>query len=343
MTNKQLEDHHKLEYLKNDDWEDLIQNLAFWIHGHQDGIEGNESEGTLIDKDELIKFLATYIKETKKIYLGKAKKEAQRFIDFVRDRSGLLNEQGTDCYAFVHKTFQEYLCAQKIQRDMEEDSYDFEIILDAIRTHLHDSHWREVLLLLVAQQKGKSAAKAIRVILENKNEYEQWLHQDLLFAGSCLAENPKGLNAADSDLVKEILERLVNLEINKDQESKRLIQRLYGIFFSLYETDFAPQCLSLLKAQTSKINSERLLMYRSELGERERVIDELLQGLSNKDRNVRERTAFRFAYFDDIPDHVIDALLTIWSEDKDPLVCWRIAKVLGDLEDIRHWYRLIGG
>ncbi|MGL4498303.1 MAG: NACHT domain-containing protein, partial [Planktothrix sp.] len=63
-TNKQLENYNKLEYLKNDDWEDLMQNLAFWIHSHQDGIEGNELEGTLIDKDELIKFVANYIKET---------------------------------------------------------------------------------------------------------------------------------------------------------------------------------------------------------------------------------------------------------------------------------------
>ncbi len=332
-TNKQLEDHHKLEYLNNDDWEDLIQNVAFWIHSHQDGIEGNESEGTLIDKDELIKFLATYIKETKGIDLSKAKKEAQRFIDFVRDRSGLLNEQGTDCYAFVHKTFQEYLCAQKIQRDMEEDSYDFEIILEAIRTHLHDSHWREVLLLLVAQQKGKSAAKAIRVILENESEYEQWLHRDLLFAGSCLAENPKGLNTADNNLIKEILERLVNLEINQYQTSK-LSQKLSEVFCSLYETDFAPQCLAILKAQAIKINPERLFIYRVELEEKAKIIDELVQQLLDLDRNVRERAALRFTYFNNIPNYVIDTLLQIWSKEKYLLVYLQIAEVLGNLEDI---------
>ena len=56
-----------MEYLKNDDWEDLMRNLAYWIHDHQDGIEGNESEGTLIDKNKLIIFLTDYIQEKKKI------------------------------------------------------------------------------------------------------------------------------------------------------------------------------------------------------------------------------------------------------------------------------------
>ncbi|CAD5978508.1 Putative NACHT family NTPase [Planktothrix rubescens] len=328
-TNKQLENHHKLEYLKNDDWEDLMQNLAFWIHSHQDGIEGNELEGTLIDQDELIKFVANYIKETKQIELTKAKKEAQRFIDFVRDRSGLLNEQGKDCYAFVHKTFQEYLCAQKIQREMEEDSYNFEIILDAIKTHLHDAHWREVLLLLVAQQQKKSAAKAIQVILNNQSEYEQWLHRDLLFAGSCLAENPKGLNVADSGLVEDILARLVGLEIS-DKTSNKLKKQLLKVFCSLYETDFAPQCLALLKAQASKVNSDRLLTYRAELGEKETVIDELIQQLSDSNYGVRMNAARALGKLGNASETVIEALLKALS-DSDHRVRRNAAGALGQL------------
>ena len=335
-TNKELKNHHKLEYLKNDDWEDLMRNLAYWIHAHQDGIEGNESEGTLIDKNKLIIFLTHYIEEKKKIEYDYAENEAKRFISFVRDRSGLLNEQGTDCYAFVHKTFQEYLCAQKIRQDMKRNRHNFQIILDAIKNHLHDAHWQEVLLLLVAQEEEESAAEAIRVILNNQSDYEQWLHRDLLLAGSCLAENPKGLNSADGDLVKEILEQLVNLESSKNKRNIPNLNvnvKLYEIFCSLYETDFAPQCLSLLKAQTSKIDSERLLIYRAELGEKQAVIEELVQQLSSKDPNVRENAVTRLAQFNNIPDDVIDTLLEIWAEEKDLLVCLRITQILGNLEN----------
>ena len=62
----------------------------------------------------------------------------------IRDRTGLLNEQGQDCYAFVHKTFQEYLCAEDIDYQADNEG-DFDIILDQIRDRLHDPHWREVL------------------------------------------------------------------------------------------------------------------------------------------------------------------------------------------------------
>ncbi|MEB3340910.1 hypothetical protein [Okeania sp.] len=64
-------------------------------------------------------------------------------------------------------------------------------MLGCIRKYLHDSHWEEVLLLLIAEQKPKKVAKAMREILRRGSEYEEWLHRDLLFAGSCLAEEPK--------------------------------------------------------------------------------------------------------------------------------------------------------
>ncbi len=63
-----------------------------------------------------------------------------RFIDFIQRRTGLLNEQGRDRYAFVHKIFQEYLAAEEIfdRADVEDDT---KIILDHFRQHLHDQHW----------------------------------------------------------------------------------------------------------------------------------------------------------------------------------------------------------
>ncbi|MGB5770860.1 MAG: NACHT domain-containing protein, partial [Crocosphaera sp.] len=323
-TNKQLENNAKLEYLKNDDWEDVMRNLAHWIHGYQEGIKGNELEGTLIDKNELINFLTDYIEIKKKIEYDYAEKEAERFINFIRDRSGLLNEQGTDCYAFVHKTFQEYLCAQKIRQDMKRNRYNFDIILNAITSHLHDAHWREVLLLLVAQEEEASAAEAIGVILNKNSEYEQWLHRDLLFAGSCLAENPKGLNTADASLVKEILERLVSLEIS-DKRTDKLREQLFKLFCSLYETDFAPQCLALLKAEASKIDADRLLKYRAELGEKETVIDELIQQFSYQDKFGSDITAEGFdklrklSNLGNASERLIDALLEALSNGSNSL------------------------
>lgn len=138
----------------------------------------------------MLEWLSQYIKTNKQKQFHEAREEAKRFLNLIRERTGLLNQQGTNRYAFVHKTFQEYLCAQDINYEADDED-DFEIVLNCIKDNLHVAHWREVLLLLVAQQKPQKALKAIKAIYEHNSEYEQWLHQDLLFAGACLADSPK--------------------------------------------------------------------------------------------------------------------------------------------------------
>ncbi len=221
-ANKELTAHDNLQYLELDDLRRLMEILAHWIHTQ--GNTGDNEGGTLIDCDELLEKLKREIKTLKGIELYKAEEEAKRFIDLIKERTGLLNEQGYNCYAFVHKTFQEYLCAEKINYQADDED-DFEIILEHIRDHIHDQHWREVLLLLVSQQKPKKAVRAIRNILNHGSDYEQWLHRDLFFAADCLAEDIKGLNVADEKLGEEILRGLVDLEVI---DSNKVGRKIYG-------------------------------------------------------------------------------------------------------------------
>ncbi|MDJ0516829.1 MAG: HEAT repeat domain-containing protein [Trichodesmium sp. MO_231.B1] len=289
-ANKELSSDGRLKYLGLDDLRRLMELLAYWVHTQ--GNVGNGEGGTLIDKDELISQLSREIKGLKQVQLYQAKEEAERFVDLIRERTGLLNEQGQDCYAFVHKTFQEYLCAEEIDYQLENE-FDFGIILNTIREHLHDAHWREVLLLLIAQQKPKNAAKAIRAVLNNGSEYEEWLHRDLFFAGNCLAENPKGLRSADGELVQEILERLVKLEVSSEEKvGEKVREQVSQIFCSLYETDFERQVLEMLKEQADLIDEERLLKYRAELGEKDEVITILLARLQDEKPFVRGSAVF---------------------------------------------------
>ncbi len=284
-ANKELSSDGRLKYLGLDDLSRLMELLAYWVHTQ--GNVGNGEGGTLIDKDELISQLSREIKGLKQVQLYQAKEEAERFVDLIRERTGLLNEQGQDCYAFVHKTFQEYLSAEEIDYQLENE-FDFGIILNAIREHLHDAHWREVLLLLIAQQKPKNSAKAIRAVLNNGSEYEEWLHRDLFFAGNCLAENPKGLRSVDGELVQEILERLVELEMSsKEQVGENVHEQVFQILCSFYETDFEVQALEMLKERANLIDEERLLLYQAELGEKNEVITILLARLQDEKPFVR--------------------------------------------------------
>ncbi|NER91243.1 HEAT repeat domain-containing protein [Moorena sp. SIO3A2] len=327
-ANKEISSHGIFKYLDLYDLRRLMELLAYWIHTQ--GNVGNNEGGTLINQDELIDQLSQQIKTLKQVQLYQAEEEAEAFVTLIRDRTGLLNEQGQNCYAFVHKTFQEYLCAEEIDYQADNEG-DFEIVLSQIREHLHDSHWREVLLLLIAQQKPKKAARAIRAVLNNTSNYEQWLHRDLLFAGSCLAEDPKNLRGADRGLVQEILERLVELEVtSKNRVAKKIREEVFQVICSLYETDFQAQVLALLKEQSDRINECRLLHYRAELGEKDQVITILLAQLKDQNSDVRVSAADALDKLGNSSETVINALLAK-LQDENSDVRWRAARALGKL------------
>ncbi|MEG4280975.1 HEAT repeat domain-containing protein [Microcoleus sp. MON1_C1] len=326
-ANKNLTEQSGFKCLDADDLRRLMEILAYWIHtqGSTDKSEG----GTLIAKDDLLDQLTQNIKTKKQVERFQAKEEAKRFVDFIQQRTGLLNEQGQDLYAFVHKTFQEYLCAQEIGYQADDED-DFEIVLNHIREHLHDPHWREVLLLLIAQQKPKKAAKAMRAILAANSEHEQWLHRDLFFAGSCLAENIKELKVADSRLTVEILEKLVELEVRDEKQvGRRVRSQVFQILCSMSETEFEAQTLQLLKARG--INENRLWEYQAALGEKEAVITAMLLRLEDGNEAVRRDAAQALGTLGNASEIVINALLLRLLQDKDLFVPLFAAQALGNL------------
>ncbi|WP_293038185.1 HEAT repeat domain-containing protein [Moorena sp. SIO1F2] len=332
-ANKELSRDKWLTYLGLDDLRRLMESLGYCIHT-QGNVEDNDS-GTLIDKDDLIDQLKQQIKTMKEVKLHQAEQEAKRFVELIRERTGLLNEQGQDCYGFVHKTFQEYLCAQEIDYQADNDR-DSKIVLAPIREHLHDYHWREVLLLLIAQQKPKNAAMAIRAVLNNNSDYEQWLHRDLLLAGKCLAEDPNNLRGADPELVQKILERLVKLEVSSDDRvGNNIRKQVYQIICSLSETDFQAQVLELLKqrltvghaTRTDLIGEWRLLKYRAELGEKDQVIEICLERLKDNDSDVRSSAVNALGELGNSSDTVVNGLLAL-LQDNDSFVRWRAADAL---------------
>ncbi|MEG4113204.1 MULTISPECIES: HEAT repeat domain-containing protein [unclassified Microcoleus] len=333
-ANKNLTEQSGFKCLDVDDLRRLMEILAYWIHtqGSTDNPEGGtliaKEGGTLIAKDDLLEQLTQNIKTKKQVERFQAKEEAKRCVDFLQQRTGLLNEQGQDLYAFVHKTFQEYLCAQEIGYQADDED-DFEIVLNHIREHLHDPHWREVLLLLIAQQKPKKVAKAMQAILTANSEHEQWLHRDLFFAGSCLAENIKELKAADSSLTVRILEKLVELEVrDEEQVGRRVRSQVFQILCSMNETEFEAQTLQLLKARG--VDENRLWKYQAALGEKEAVISVMLLRLEDGDKSVRREAAQALGGLGNASERVINALL-LCLKDGDKWVRLDAASALGSL------------
>jgi HEAT repeat protein len=316
-----------LLFLKSDDLLYILKKLAYWIHTQ--GSMGETEGGTLIDKDELIRWLRKEIQTLKKCEAHEAKGEAERFIDFIQRRTGLLNEQGRDRYAFVHKTFQEYLTAEEIfdRADVEDDT---EIILAHFRQHLHDQHWREVLLLLVSKLKGKKAQKAIQAVLAAGSDYEQWLHRDLLFAGWCLTEDPPELTVVAADLVGGILDRLVDLEV---EDSGRIGEKIKGeaakILHYFGETTVEPDVWVKLQAQGDKIDRFRLIEFQATLGQESKAIDTLLLLLNNPDFSISHRAAITLGNLGTANSDVVSGLLSLLYQKSHVRHCVAIA--LGNL------------
>ncbi|MEH1951738.1 MAG: HEAT repeat domain-containing protein [Nostoc sp.] len=314
----------KLTYIKLDDIKTLMQHLAYWIHSQ--GETGDKEGGTLIDRDELITQLSQYIREFNyQVQKHQAQEEAKRLVDHITERCGLLNEQGQDRYAFVHKTFQEYLAGEEIR---DRQSGDFNEVLNHIRDYLHNSHWREVLLLLIAQQNPKNSKRIIEAILQQETPYEEWLHRNLLFAGTCLAED---LKLSDGNLITDILQRLVELEVSNSQRvGEKVKSQVFQIICNLNETQFQAQALQLLKASADLIDKERLREYRAALGEQQEVLAELLGLLKDESENVRYSAAEALGKLGNTSPQVVEALLGL-LKDESQIIRYSAAFALGKL------------
>jgi HEAT repeat protein/GTPase SAR1 family protein len=314
---------------REDDLRRVISQLAYWVHTQYE-TQTTES-GTLIEEADLMTQLSQIIRsEYPNVKPNQAEGEAKRFVIFIRDRAGLLNEYGRGRYAFVHKTFQEYLTAEAILKKAEyEDNSD--IIYDIIKIHLHKPHWREVLLLLVGQLQGKKAATAIELILRNQSDYERWLSRDLLFAGRCLTEDPAKLATATAPLVSEILQKLVCLEAS---ENGRIGFKTKGEVFEilgwLKETAFETEALEFLKASRDDIKKFRFIELQALLGEKEYALANLLTLLRDEDSNVRFNAAMALGELGQGSEVVIQALLTL-LRDENSYVRSNAASTLGKL------------
>nr|WP_322708826.1 HEAT repeat domain-containing protein [Nostoc sp. ChiSLP03a]MDZ8209925.1 HEAT repeat domain-containing protein [Nostoc sp. ChiSLP03a] len=317
----------KLNYIQLDDIKILMQRLAYWIHSQ--GETGDKEGGTLIDRDELITQLSQYICECSyKVQKHQAQEEAKRLVDHITERCGLLNEQGQDRYAFVHKTFQEYLTAEEIR---DRQSGDFNEVLNHIQDYLHNSHWREVMLLLIAQQNKNNSKKIIEEILQKEPPYEECLHRNLFFAGTCLTED---LKLSDGKLITDILQKLVELEVSNSQRIGRKVKsQVFQILCNLNQTRFQAQALERLKA-SADLDKERLREYRAALGEQQEVLAELLGLLKdeseNESENVRNSAAVALGNLGNASPQVVEALLAL-LKDESQSVGYYAAVALGML------------
>ena len=300
---------------RDDDLRRVMSQLAYWIHTQYE-TQSTES-GTLIEQEDLFTQLSRIIREEYlQVKPHQAREEAERFVAFIRDRTGLLNEYGRGRYAFVHKTFQEYLTAEAILNKAEYED-DSDLIYEAIQSHLHNPHWREVILLLVSQLQGKKAAKAIEVILRGNSLYEKWLHRDLLFAGRCLTEDPEKLSTAAPRIVSEILKELVDLEKGaEDHIGESIKEETFEILSWLRETAFEFEAFSYLKLLKGQMSRWRFLEFQWKLGEKDIALNHILNFCRDEESIVRLKAGLIIVKLANVSQEVTHGLLSLLEDEE---------------------------
>jgi formylglycine-generating enzyme required for sulfatase activity len=183
----------------------ILAPLAYWMHA-------NRPSGTA-RRAELEREIARHFTERRKLALEDAEREATRFLDDVRQYSGLLAERGPDAYGFVHLTFEEYLAARHIvfQGQVNEQKS-----LELLRKHAYDPAWREVILLalgylgLIANEEEKTAL-FVRGLLNDQPPADH-LGENVELAGSALKDI--GRVSVGEDCWKEVIDRLLSTMTN---------------------------------------------------------------------------------------------------------------------------------
>lgn len=114
---------------------------------------------------------------------------------------GFLTEKKQGLYRITHVTFQESLAAQYVSKRKD--------IYNLITKKLYSSHWREVFLLSAAIAPPQQADMIFDSILQAENDFEDYIHSNLLFAGEALAEQGR-LNESKRNNIIQRLKGLIN-------------------------------------------------------------------------------------------------------------------------------------
>lgn len=168
-----------LPHLKMSDLEAGLREVAYKAHAQQQGDKGTSelSEETAdINEGDLHLWLAPYLQADLN--------RARTFIDYIRERAGLLIRHKTAAYTFPHRTFQEYLAACHLI-----DGDDYPTTASELVSS-DPSRWREVFLLSVGQAPLGQAIAAVNSLcpgsVESDADEETW--QTVLLAGEALNE-----------------------------------------------------------------------------------------------------------------------------------------------------------
>jgi HEAT repeat protein/energy-coupling factor transporter ATP-binding protein EcfA2 len=309
----------------------LLERLAYELH------RGAEEPGQqmVVKRGDLARMLTGFLMGIKSLGLSgdpeTARDEALAFIHLARSRTGLLVERGDGVFGFPHLTFQEYLAACDIHRRLV---YRGEAALwDEIKDHLHDAHWREVILLLLGSLNEYEEFPTLlveRILAAGEDDkFEPVLHRCLLFAARTLTDRVD----VDAALHQRVVDGLLALvRGGLDWERDDAIQALIELEDSTYACDglLALACDEHVDAWMRRAATDALV----QSGRADDAVEVLLVLVHDKQVNalVRSAAAIALGQLGRADRRVLDSLLSLAHDGQvDAWVRSDAASALGQL------------
>lgn len=267
----------------------LLSKLAYWLHL-------NTSTGLATEQDvyrELGQELARIKGWMWEEDHPDIRNEVQKFLQAVREHTGLFVERAPKRYGFMHLTFEEYYAARYLVARSRER-------MRLIRQHLHDPRWEEPILLalgFVGLDSPEDAADLLEGAIMAEGEeakeagftsskHEELLGRDFLFTLRCLGDNIYIHPPFRQRLVKRLVGELLYRE--GPAKFSRYRQALYERLEHLNRCELVRVLLPLLMAE-----------------------------VNSTDFDVSYRVVESLGYLGQVPPEVISAfIVTIHSTDQ---------------------------
>jgi hypothetical protein len=203
----------------------------------------------------------------------------------LRERSGLLVERGIDLYGFVHLTFQEYFAACYIATGRGISK-----VQELIHEYLYSSRWREVFFLAISIANPQEADIILDATLEAHNPFEEYIHSNLIIAGSMLTDLPRVDTVKRENLISSLI--LQTSSENLDLLRIDIIEKMaeIGKFYKIKNE----WIFELLKDPDWRVRDQAVQYFTTVGGDDEGVRERIFELLKDPDWRVRDRAVQYF-------------------------------------------------
>jgi hypothetical protein len=197
----------------------LMKRIASTVQAGTDGAAGNLVN--LIEESQLERTLSEGLQGMPGLRPDRA---ARALIEQLRGRNFMLCFMGGGNYAFVHRTFLEYFCAEAI---VDRFQVEQTLTLDALKTeifgHWPDETWHEVLRLLAGRLAPKFVKEILDWLLQQQDPDQSCNH--IFLAARCVGEvRNRGELGNTEERVMQCTRDLTKIELGSPSTSMSSVE-----------------------------------------------------------------------------------------------------------------------